>query len=69
MVFMPHWKTDAGYRTALESAFVNSRNGTPIVSYEFTHEQIQQMKEFVENNGIGNSESGDALQRFYEQFM
>ena len=63
------WKTDAGYRTVLESAFANSRNNTPIVSYTFTYEEIQQMKVFVENNGIGNSESGDALQRFYEQFM
>ena len=63
------WKTDARYRTVLESAFANSRNNTPIVSYTFTYEEIQQMKAFVENNGIGNSESGDALQRFYEQFM
>ena len=63
------WKTDAGYRTVLEGAFANSRNNTPLVSYEFTYEQIQQMKEFKENNGVGNSESGDALQRFYEQFM
>ena len=63
------WKTDAGYRVALEGAFANSRNNTSLVSYEFTYEQIQQMKQFVENNGVGNSESEDALQRFYEQFM
>ena len=63
------WKTDVGHRTALERAFANGRNNTPVVSYSFTYEQIQQMKAFVENNGIGNSESGDALQRFYEQFM
>ena len=63
------WKTDAEYRTVLESAFANSRNNTPLVGYEFTYEQIWQMKEFMENNGVGNSKSGDALQRFYEQFM
>lgn len=63
------WKTDSEYVAALETAFENSRNNTPIATYTFTHDEILQMKEFVDLNGIGNTQSEDALSRFYIEFM
>lgn len=63
------WKTNPEYVQVIKQAFENSRNNTPLMSFHFTHEEVLQMKEFVETNGIGNFNSSDALQRFYEQFM
>ena len=33
------------------------------------HEDILNMKQFIKDNGVGNSRSADALTRFYETFM
>jgi uncharacterized repeat protein (TIGR02543 family) len=63
------WKTDPEYVAALQKVFENSRNNTPEETYYFTHQDILAMKEFVAQNGIGNSRSRDALSRFYDQFM
>lgn len=63
------WKTNPEYRNALLTAFKNSRNNTPIETYYFTHDTILKMQEFVDQNGIGNIRSEDALKRFYDQFM
>lgn len=63
------WLTDPEYAAALQTAFANSRNGTAEEVYEFSHEDILAMKQFIDNNGFGNTKSDDALTRFYEQFM
>ena len=63
------WKTDPEYVAVIQSAFDNLRNDTPEMVFEFTHEDILEMKEFVQVNGIGNTKYDDALQRFYDQFM
>ena len=63
------WRTDPDYNNTLKQALENLKNDTPVKSYSFTHEQILEMKEFIETNGIGNSQNPDALSRFYEQFM
>ena len=63
------WRTDTDYNNTLKKALENLKNDTPVKSYSFTHQQILEMKEFIETNGIGNSEAPDALSRFYEQFM
>lgn len=63
------WKTEPEYKEKIGRAFKNLENDTPIKSYTFTHEDVLEMKKFVERNGIGNSQSEDALSRFYEQFM
>jgi hypothetical protein len=33
------------------------------------YEEVLEMKEFIRNNGIGNSRNPDALQQFYDTFM
>lgn len=63
------WKTDPEYRAVLQSAFNNIKNDTPERVYEFSHEDMKEMRRFVEENGMGNSKSPDALRRFYDQFM
>ena len=63
------WKTDPEYAVALQTAFDNRKNDTSVRTYFFTHEEILAMKEFITENGIGNTRYDDALQRFYSQFM
>lgn len=63
------WLTDPEYAAALQTAFTNSRNGTAEEVYEFSHEDILAMKQFIDDNGFGNTRSDDALTRFYNQFM
>ncbi len=63
------WKTDPEYVEAIQTAFDNMRNDTPIATYYFSHETILEMKEFTREHGIGNSKEPDALQMFYDQFM
>ena len=63
------WLTDPEYAAALQTAFTNSRNGTAEEVYEFSHEDILAMKQFIDDNGFGNTESSDVLTRFYDRFM
>ena len=63
------WVTDPEYAAELQQAFSNLQNDTPVASYKFDHDTILEMKEFVKNNGVGNSKSDDALSRFYNQFL
>lgn len=63
------WKTDAEYREVIEDAFRRSRENDPEMTFYFNYETILEMKQFVEENGIGNSIYDEALERFYEQFM
>lgn len=63
------WKTEPEYIETIQEAFENDRNDTPVWIFEFSHEEIEQMKSFIETNGIGNFNSEDALQRFYDEFM
>lgn len=63
------WKTDPEYAAVLQQAFDNLKNDTPEETYYFTHEEILEMKQFIDENGFGNTQSVDALNRFYGQFM
>ena len=63
------WRTDAEYNSILRSALENLENDTSEKTYHFTHEDILNMKQFIKDNGVGNSRSADALTRFYEMFM
>lgn len=63
------WKTDSEYVAELIEAFENSKNNTPIQTYSFTREEVLQMQEFVQANGVGNTQREDALTIFYNQFL
>lgn len=63
------WRTDAEYNSILRSALENLENDTSEKTYHFTHEDILNMKQFIKDNGVGNSRSADALTRFYDTYM
>ncbi len=63
------WRTDAEYNSILRSALENLENDTSEKTYHFTHEDILNMKQFIKDNGVGNSRSADTLTRFYQTFM
>lgn len=63
------WKTDPEYVKAITEAFENLKNDTPIESYHFTHEDILEMREYIDEHGFGNSKEPDALRNFYNRFM
>lgn len=63
------WKTDPEYVAALQTAFDNLNNDTPVQTYYFTRDVVLQMQDYVDAHGVGNTREPDALQNFYDQFM
>ena len=63
------WKVNPDYVKAIQDSFENSKNDTPMLRFYFTYEEILKMKEFVKENGVGNSRKEDALKRFYDEFI
>ena len=63
------WLTNPEYVAAIQETFDNIRNDTAIQTYYFTHEEIEAMKMYIAEHGIGNSKETDALQQFYNEFM
>ena len=53
----------------IEQAFENSTNNTPVINLSFSVEEIQKMKDFICQNGVGNSKNPEATQLFYELFL
>ena len=63
------WMTDADYHSALQKAFDNLKNDTPEDEFLIPHETILEMKQYVQEHGIGNSKEPGALTEFYNRFM
>lgn len=63
------WKTNPEYVAAIQTAFDNLKNDTPLQTYYFTHEDILEMKNYMDENGMGNTKQEDVLQQFYHQFL
>ena len=63
------WMTDQDYHSALQKAFDNLKNDTPEDEFLIPHETILEMKQYVQNHGIGNSKEPGALTEFYNRFM
>ena len=63
------WMTDADYHSALQKAFDNLKNDTPEDEFLIPHETILEMKQYVQEHGIGNSKEPGALTEFYKRFM
>ena len=59
------WYHDPGYQAVIEAAFGKTQ-GT---DYEFTKEDIDKIKAYVDANGIGTTKSDAALDNFYSQFV
>ena len=63
------WMTDPDYYFALQKAFDNLKNDTPEDEFLIPHETILEMKQYVQDHGIGNSKEPGALTEFYNRFM
>ena len=63
------WMTDPDYHSALQKAFDNLKNDTPEDEFLIPHETILEMKQYVQEHGIGNSKEPGALTEFYNRFM
>ena len=63
------WRTDSTYAGILQEVFARMENDKPERVYAFTHEEILEMKQFIEENGFGKSESEEAVRLFQERFM
>ena len=63
------WMTDPDYHSALQKAFDNLKNDTPEDEFLILHETILEMKQYVQEHGIGNSKEPGALTEFYNRFM
>lgn len=63
------WKTEADYIAELQKAFDNMANNRPMMTFVYSHEDIEAMKAYIDSHGVGNSKEADALQGFYDQFM
>ncbi len=63
------WLLETSYKQAIMSAFENEKNHMPEAEYDFTHNEILEMKEFVKINGIGNTKRIDGLMGFWERFL
>lgn len=59
------WYHDPEYQAVIEAAFGKTQ-GT---DYEFTKEDIDKIKAYVDVNGIGTTRSDAALDNFYSQFV
>ncbi len=59
------WYHDPEYQAVIEAAFRKTQ-GT---DYEFTKEDIDKIKAYVDANGIGTTRSDAALDNFYSQFV
>lgn len=63
------WRNDVTYRNTLIAAMNNVEgedgNWSHVVnSYEFSSQDIEQVKQYVKDNGMGNSKNGSALEAF-----
>ena len=63
------WMIDPDYHSALQKAFDNLKNDTPEDEFLIPHETILEMKQYVQDHGIGNSKEPGALTEFYNRFM
>lgn len=63
------WLTDSEYVETIQEAFDNIRNDKAIQTYYFTHEDVLQMKEFIEVHGVESMKDPDVLQEFYNRFL
>lgn len=59
------WYRDPAHKEMLEACFRNEVQAT----YKFPHEDVLEIQDFIEQNGIGNTKDPTALSRFVEKFM
>ncbi len=59
------WYTNSACKAVIEETFEKTTGTT----YEYTKEDLDEMRQYVEDHGIGNAEEETALAGFSEKFM
>ena len=62
------WRTDEEYRKTMLENFDNLENNTPEQRWNFTHEQVLEVQDYIKTNGFGKTKSDDSLKNFYDKF-
>lgn len=62
------WYNNSEYQKALETAFTNLNNDTPIMTYTFGLDDIKASHAFVDQYGIGNITNKDGLKKWITEF-
>lgn len=71
---MPYslWYTDENYKNVITDCFNNFKNRTPEQTWYFTHDEVLEVQNFIEENGFGNSKKEankeNPLTTFYNTF-
>ena len=54
---MPYslWYIDENYKNVITDCFNNFKNRTPEQTWYFTHDEVLEVQNFIEENGFGNS--------------
>ena len=67
------WKSDVTYKDTLEAAMNNVKGedgnwSHTVQTWEFSKEDIEQVKLYAKNNGMGNTNNGNVLAQFIYLF-
>ena len=67
------WKSEVTYKDTLEAAVYNVKGedgnwSHTVQTWEFSKEDIDQVKQYVSNNGMGNTKNGNVLAQFIYLF-
>lgn len=62
------WYTNEEYAKIIEEAFANLENENWEFVWKFTHEQVLETQDFIEEHGFGDSEEDGALMAYYNKY-
>lgn len=62
------WYHDPEWRSSIYRMFENEENNTPEEVWEFSHQDILDIQQFIDEHGIGDMEHVGSLDLFYDRF-
>lgn len=62
------WYTDPEWKAEVYEGFENEENGTPEEVWEFSHQDILDIQQYIQEKGFGNLKSDNALAGFHSEF-
>lgn len=62
------WYTDEEYSQIIEEAFANLENKNWEFVWTFTHDQVIETQDYIEEHGFGDSEEDGALMAYYNKY-
>lgn len=62
------WYTDPEWKAEIYQGFENEENNTPEEVWEFSHQDILDIQDFIDTNGLGDMKVEGTLDKFFDQF-